>query len=91
MLRLCYLETNLQVLTLIWVVLSHKLFDSEGVQDVFVIFGLMIGTKLVAHNDGTLCFVSQAPLKIEWVESITLKVVNSIVKLLVIKHNIELL
>jgi hypothetical protein len=63
MFGLSYLETNLQVLTLsIWVVLSHKLFNGKSVQNILVIFSLMIGTKLVTHNDSALGLVSHASL-----------------------------
>ena len=91
MFGLSYLKTNLNILALsIWVVLSHKLFDGQSVQNILVIFSLMISTKLVTHYNSTLCLVSQASLQIKGVECITLEVMNSIVKLRIIQHNIEL-
>ena len=85
------METNLQVLTFsIWVVLSHKLFNGKSVQNILVIFSLMIGTKLVTHDDSALGLVSHASLQIIGVECIALEIMNSIVKLRIIKHNIEL-
>lgn len=57
MLGLCNLKTNLEVVAAIWIVFPYKFLDSKSIQDVLVVFGLMVGTELVTHDYGASSFV----------------------------------
>ena len=77
-------------MTAVRIIFSNKLFDGKSVQDVLVIFSLVISTKLVTHYNGTPCFMSQASMQIFLIERTPLEIKNSVVKLRVIQHNIKL-
>jgi hypothetical protein len=71
------LQTNAHFLVHGSWVLAHKVLDCEGVEDVLIIFGLVILAELVSHDDCTCGKLSLASLKVVMVQRVALQVVHS--------------
>jgi hypothetical protein len=70
--------------------LLHILFDGKGIKDVFVIFCLMVLTKLITHNHSTLCRLGLAPTQIIVAERGPLEIHDPGIKLGVFQDLVKL-
>lgn len=62
MFRLGDLKTNSHLCILRVRVLSHKVLDGKGVQNIFVVFSLMVLAELVGHDNSADCVLRLASL-----------------------------